>query len=156
MIFGNSPSQIESVNFLEKTVVHTTSCGTQGIVKAVNAREIITGSLVNASAIVEYIKSSKIDDISLVTIAKPGEEPFEEDELCANYIKALLENENIDMEIEIEKLKKSRGARFFDESMQQEFPERDFYLCTELNKFDFILKATRDTNEMIYIEKVKI
>ena len=40
--------------------------------------------------------------------------------------------------------------------MQQEFPERDFYLCTELNKFDFILKATRDTNEMIHIEKVKI
>ena len=156
MIFGNSPSQIESVNFSEKTVVHTTSCGTQGIIKAINAREIITGSLVNASAIVEYIKSSKIDDISLVSFAKSGKEPFEEDELCAKYIKALLENEDIDMEIEIEKLKKSRGARFFDESMQQEFPERDFYLCTELNKFDFILKATRDTNEMIHIEKVKI
>lgn len=156
MIFGNSPSQIENIDFSGKTVVHTTSCGTQGIVNAINAREIITGSLVNTTAIVEYIKSSKIDDISLVSLARPGEELFKEDELCANYIKALLENENIDMEIEIEKLKKSRGARFFDESMQQEFPKRDFYLCTELNKFDFILKATRDTNEMIHIEKVKI
>ena len=89
MISGNSPSQIENIDFLGKTVVHTTSCGTQGIVSAINAREIITGSLVNTTAIVEYIKSSKIDDISLVSLARPGEEPFEEDELCAKYIKSL-------------------------------------------------------------------
>ena len=156
MIFGNSPSQIENIDFSGKTVVHTTSCGTQGIVNAINTREIITGSLVNSSAIVEYIKSSKIDDISLVSLARPGEEPFEEDELCAKYIESLLENKFIDMRKEIEKLKKSRGLRFFDKSTQQDFPERDFYLCTELNKFNFILKANRDADGMIYIEKVDI
>ena len=45
------------------------------------------------------------------------------------------------MRKEIEKLKESRGLRFFDKSTQQDFPKRDFYLCTELNKFNFILKA---------------
>ena len=35
-----------------KTVIHTTSAGTQGIANALNASEIITGSLVNAKAIV--------------------------------------------------------------------------------------------------------
>ena len=156
MISGNSPSQIENLDFSGKTVVHTTSCGTQGMVKAINAREILTGSLVNASAIVEYIKSRKIDDISLVTLARPEEKPFEEDELCAKYIKSLLENEFIDMEKEIEKLKHSSGLRFFDDSMQQEFPKRDFYLCTELNKFNFVLKANRDSDGMINIEKIEI
>ena len=135
--------------------MHTTSCGTQGIVKAINAREIITGSLVNASVIAEYIKSSEIDDVSLVTLARPGEEPFEEDELCAKYIECLLEDKNIEMEKEIAKLKESRGAVFFNTSTQQDFPERDFYLCTELNKFNFVLKANKDTDGMINIEKME-
>ena len=40
----------------EKTIIHTTSAGTQGIANAINAEEILTGSLVNAKAIAEYIK----------------------------------------------------------------------------------------------------
>ncbi len=154
--FGNSPSQIENIDFSGKTVVHTTSCGTQGIVNAANAEEIITGSLVNARTIVKYIKSSKIDDVSLVSIARPGEEPFEEDELCAKYIKCLYEGKYIDMKEEIKKLKESRGLRFFDKLMQADFPERDFYLCTELDKFDFVLKANRSADGLINMEKVTV
>ena len=60
------------------------------------------------------------------------------------------------MRKEIEKLKESRGLRFFDKSTQQDFPEKDFYLCTELNKFNFILKANRDADGMINIEKIEI
>jgi 2-phosphosulfolactate phosphatase len=56
--YGNSPSQIENVDFSDKVVIHTTSCGTQGIVNDINADGIITGSFVNASAIVKYIKQS--------------------------------------------------------------------------------------------------
>ena len=53
--YGNSPSQIENIDFKGKIVIHTTSCGTQGIVNAINAKEILTGSLVNAKAISKYI-----------------------------------------------------------------------------------------------------
>mgnify|MGYP000905133214 FL=1 len=90
--YGNSPLQIEKIDFTNKVVVHTTSCGTQGIVNSINAKEIITGSLVNISAIVKYIRNRGYDDISIVTLAKPGSNPFEEDKLCAEYIKAKLEN----------------------------------------------------------------
>ena len=38
--FGNSPSQIEQFDFTGKTVVHTTSAGTQGIANATNAISI--------------------------------------------------------------------------------------------------------------------
>ena len=56
--YGNSPSQLENVNLKSKTIVHTTSAGTQGIANAKNADVILTGSLVNARAIAEYIKSN--------------------------------------------------------------------------------------------------
>ena len=53
--YGNSPAQIENVDFTGKTVIHTTSAGTQGIVNATGADEIIGGNLVCAKAIADYI-----------------------------------------------------------------------------------------------------
>ena len=57
--YGNSPANIEHIDFTGKTVVHTTSAGTQGIANACYADEILTGSFVNALAISKYIKKTK-------------------------------------------------------------------------------------------------
>ena len=54
--FGNSPSQVVRADFTGKTVIHTTSAGTQGIVNATGAEEILGGSLLSAKAIACYIK----------------------------------------------------------------------------------------------------
>ncbi len=155
--FGNSPSQIKNVDFSNKTVVHTTSCGTQGIVNAINASEIITGSLVNASAIVKYIKQNNFDEVSIVSMSRPNELPSAEDDLCARYLKSLLEDTVFEnLEDEIENLKITSGKKFFDSSMKEVFPEEDFYLCVEINKFDFVLRVNKDTNGMLYMEKIEI
>lgn len=155
--YGNSPSQIKDVDFSNRVVVHTTSCGTQGIVNAVNAEEIITGSLVNADAIARYIKQCKFEDVSIVSLSRPRELPFDEDELCARYIKSLLENKQVEnIEDEIEKLKLTSGKRFFDKTMQDINPEEDFYLCTELNKFNFVLKVNNSMDGLLYIEKIEV
>mgnify|MGYP003300609545 FL=1 len=55
--FGNSPTAVKDFDFTGKTVVHTTSAGTQGIANATHASEILTGSMVNARAVAEYIKT---------------------------------------------------------------------------------------------------
>jgi 2-phosphosulfolactate phosphatase len=153
--YGNSPSQIENVDFSNKVVIHTTSCGTQGIVNANNADEIITGSFVNASAIVKYIKQSVYNDVSLVSLARPGEEPFKEDQLFAEYIKSVLENNELNnLDERITELKNTSGAKFFDQTLKEIFPEKDFYLCTELNKFNFILRVEKDDYYNLYMNKI--
>ena len=63
---GNSPSELIKLEVKGKTVVHTTSAGTQGIVNAVNATEILGASLLNARATAEYIKKTGTQDVSLV------------------------------------------------------------------------------------------
>ena len=138
--FGNSPSQIENISFKGKTIVHTTSAGTKGIMNAKNSEEILTGSLVNAKAIVEYIKLKNPEEVSLVCMGLDALKETEEDNLCACYIKSLLEGKNVDIKKEISELKNTSGAKFFDERLQEVFPTLDFYLSTELNKFDFVLK----------------
>lgn len=153
--FGNSPSQIENVDFSGKTILHTTSNGTQGIANAKNAKEILTGSLVNAKAIATYIRKSGIEDVSLVCMGA-GNRLQEEDNLCAYYIKSLLEGTTINLNEEIEKLKQTSGAKFFDKNQQDVFPEADFYLSTEVDKFNFVLKVKKDIDGLNYIEKIDV
>ena len=125
--FGNSPSQIKNIDFSKKVVIHTTSCGTQGIVNAINANEIITGSLVNASAIVKYIKQNNFEDISIVSMSRPNEFPSDEDELCAKYIKSMLEGNLLeDLEDEVEKLKLTSGKNFLIAVMKKFFQKKIF------------------------------
>ena len=149
---GNSPSQLMDINAVGKTVVHTTSAGTQGIANAIHADEILGGCLVNAKATAEYIKRSGAKEVSLVCMGYAAEYQTEEDNLCAEYIKALLEGRTIDMNAEIEKLKSTSGAKFFDKTQNDVFPEADFFLCTDLDKFDFVLKMSK-RNDLCYMNK---
>jgi 2-phosphosulfolactate phosphatase len=142
--FGNSPSQMENADLKNKTIIHTTSAGTQGLTGAANAAEIITGSLVNAKAIAGYIKKNNFQEVSLVCMGLEAISETEEDTLCANYLKCLLEDKPIDIQKEIELLKSTSGSKFFDKRQSDVFPEKDFYLCTEINKFNFILKLEND------------
>jgi 2-phosphosulfolactate phosphatase len=89
--FGNSPSQLISEKMKGKTIVHTTSSGTQGIANAKQADEIITGSFVNAGAIVKYIQQKQPKTVSLVCMGYACEYPTDEDTLCAEWIKNELE-----------------------------------------------------------------
>ena len=147
--FGNSPSAIEQADLAGKTVVHTTSAGTQGIANAHGAQEIIGGALVNASAIARYIRSRNPDEVSLVCMGLAGKEETEEDTLCARYIKSLLEGQPIaDLDAEIEILKRTSGAKFFDPAQQDVFPEADFHLSVQVDRFDFVLRYDRETGCM--------
>ncbi len=153
---GNSPSQLMSIDLKYKIIVHTTSAGTQGIVNAENADEILGGSLVNAKAIAEYIKRSGAQDVSLVCMGLAALSETEEDTLCAEYIKSLLENTTIDMEKEIEGLKTTSGAKFFDKSRNDVFPEPDFDMCTDLDKFNFVMRLKKTDDGINYMEKISL
>lgn len=139
--FGNSPYDIEKVDFTGKTIIHTTSAGTQGIIGAINADEIITGSFVNAKAIVRYIKSKNPEYVTLVAMGNNGDSFAQEDDLCAKYIKALLKGEEVDELYIKEILKREDGSKFFNPAMNHIFPEGDFDLCMAFNRFDFVLKV---------------
>ncbi len=146
--YGNSPSQLEGVDLTGKTVVHTTSAGTQGIANAHRADEIITGSLVNAQAIVDYIRAKNPETVSLVCMGLGAKSEAYEDTLCAEYIKSLLENDPLpDLWERIEGLKQTTGAKFFDPARQSVFPQRDFALSTDVNSVNFVLKVEKDPTD---------
>lgn len=154
--YGNSPSQIKNVDFTGKTVLHTTSAGTQGTSNASGADEILTGSLVNASAIARYLLKKNPEDVSLVCMGLNAERPVEEDTLCAEYIRSLLLGDAIDVRAQIPMLRATSGAKFFDPAQQSVFPEEDFHLSTEIDRFDFVLRVETDETGMQRVRKIEL
>jgi 2-phosphosulfolactate phosphatase len=148
---GNSPSQLAGLDVKGKTVIHTTSAGTQGIANALGADEILGGSLLTADATVEYIRRSGAEVVSLVCMGLAAKEPTEEDTLCARYIKAKLEGEELDFPAEVEIVKNTSGAKFFDPAQQKVFPNADFHMCLQPGKFNFVLKYEQPENGLGYI-----
>ena len=144
--YGNSPSSIDKNDVEGKIIIHTTSSGTQGIVNARGAYTILTGSLVNAKAIARYIIREQPPEVSLVCMGDGGVLPAVEDELCAEYIRSLLLGEDFpDMDQRIRHMIDHGAEKFFTPELQDVFPEQDFWLCTMVDRFDFVLLVEKDS-----------
>lgn len=153
--FGNSPFQLKEADLTGKTIVHTTSSGTQGIDAAVHVPEILTGSFVNAGALINYIKSQNPETVSLVCMGYACEYPTDEDTLCAEYIRNELKGLPNDFEKMKEIIRKGSGRRFFKSENQEWAPKQDFDLCLELNRFNFVLQVKKGS-EFNYLKKVDV
>jgi len=153
--FGNSPTHILNENFKGKTLVHTTSAGTQGLVNAVNADEILTGSFVNADAIVRYIRKTKPTEVSLVCMGYSALYPIEEDTFCAEYIKNELEGKKNRFDKMKKIIRSGSGKRFFEAEKQEYAPSSDFELCLDLNHFSFVVKSYTK-NKMVILQKLDL
>ena len=155
--FGNSPAEIASVDLRGKTVIQTTGAGTQGLVHALGASEVIPCSFPTADTTIAYIRFRQPELVSLVAMGTRGVVHSDEDSLCAEYIQArLLDNEApISMEAIRAHLRGYPSAqKFFDEEAVWA-PALDFDLCLPLQGFPFLLKLFFDptTNRKV-IRKV--
>jgi 2-phosphosulfolactate phosphatase len=153
--FGNSPTHILDKDFTGKTIIHTTSAGTQGLVNATGADIRITGSFVNANAIIRFIQKQNPSRVSLVCMGYSMKHPTEEDTFCAEYIKAALLGEDFDFAQAKEIIRNTSGVRLFNPENQDFSPSGDFDLCMDLGKFDFVLEAALKDN-LLHLNKLNV
>lgn len=133
---GNSPFEISEINNIEgKTVVHRSSQGTQGIVNAVNAQEIVFGSFVVASAITDYLVKQDPSVCSIIAMDGAGSE----DEVFADFLISKLKNKSTKNINDVTEYlsKHYAAAKFLDPSIP-EFPKEDFYLSMNFDRFNFV------------------
>jgi len=141
--YGNSPADVEHVDFTGRTVIQRTSSGTRGIALSSGADEVLPGSFVMADAIIRHINRSHPDVVCLVAMGWEGERPALEDDLCAEYIEAKLMGAEPDFQGMCRRIREDpSGAKFFGPD-QTTFKERDFQLAMSLNQFGFTLRVER-------------
>ena len=140
--FGNSPTHIFQKDFTGKTIIMTTSSGTKGLMNAKGANEILTGSFVNAGAIISYLQRRNPDTVSLVCMGYEGHRPTQEDTFLAEYVRDRIMGIPTDFGKMKEILKTGDGARLLDPANSRWSPAQDFELCLDLDRFGFILRMT--------------
>jgi 2-phosphosulfolactate phosphatase len=140
---GNSPTELGRLDVAGRTLIHTTHAGTQGLVNAVEAQEVVTGALVNAAAIARYARQRTFEHVSLVRMGHQAHERSDEDDACAELLARRLRGDAPETSRIRERLRTASSAqKFFDPDCPWA-PETDFELCTDVDRFDFVLRLDR-------------
>ena len=141
--FGNSPTEILKLIFQVKLLSKPQLPEHRVLSTPLRQKQFSLASLVNAGAIMKYIKTINPDQVTLVAMGYRATISAEEDKLCAEMISNELKNKRPIPDKRISELQNTSGKRFFVPGNIDFSPPTDFFLCTMINKFDFVLKATR-------------
>ena len=152
--FGNSPTDIAAADLQGRTLIHTTHAGTQGLTAATGAEEVLTGSLVNAAAICRYIAARRPERVSIVRMGQDARERCAEDDLCAELLVARLAGREFDTGRVRERLAGAPAAQKFFDPAADWAPRTDFDLCTDVDRFDFVLRLAGRDQPLPWLERI--
>lgn len=138
---GNSPTAVAGADLAGKQLVQRTSSGTQGVVRCTEADEIVTGSFACASAIVTYLKQKNPAIVSFINTGARPNRPCEEDAACADYLEALLTDQQPDPAPYVQRVRTSINGRLFTNSHEPAFPESDLEFATAVDAFVIVMKV---------------
>ena len=151
---GNSPTEIRSLDLRGKVLVHTTHAGTQGLVNASAADEVLTGSFVNISAVCRYLRARAPGRVSLVRMGHEARERCAEDDLYAACLQELLLDGPAPLAEVRDRLRDAPAARKFFDPACDWAPREDFDYCTEVDRFDFVLRLKRVAGEPLELVRL--
>jgi 2-phosphosulfolactate phosphatase len=154
---GNSPTEVRTLELRGRVLVHTTHAGTQGLVNATGADEVLTGSFVNLSAVHRYLVARSPQRVSLVRMGHEARERCAEDDLYAASLKAMLEGAAPPSASDVRnRLRNAPAARKFFDPACDWAPRPDFDYCTEVDRFDFVLRLRRGADGLRELERVDV
>ena len=140
--FGNSTSAIARADLRGRRLIQRTSAGTQGVLAAENADEIVLGSFVCAAAIVRYVRRRRPAVVSLVAMGVGARRVAPEDEACAELLEARIRGTALDESALLARLESGDAGERFEED-SEDFPRGDVSRCLRLDAVDFVLTVER-------------
>jgi 2-phosphosulfolactate phosphatase len=142
---GNSPSALQDVDLRDRTLIHRTSAGTQGLARTAGSALVLAASFVNAGATARALRELGVG-VGQVTFVITGASlgrDGDEDLACAELIAARLAGEEPDPAPMLARVATSTAGRMFTEGHDWA-PEADLQLACQLDRFDFALRARPD------------
>jgi 2-phosphosulfolactate phosphatase len=154
---GNSPTEIVALDLRGRPVVHTTHAGTQGLVAATGADEVLAASLVNVSALARYLRQRAPRQVTIVRMGHEARERCAEDDLCAEALLHLIGGGTPPTVAEVrDRLRDAPAARKFFDPACDWAPRTDFDYCTEVDRFDFVLRLRTGADGRRELERVEV
>jgi len=147
--FGNSPYELARAPLKDKVIIQSTRAGTVGVEAATGATAIYAGALVTAKATAQAILDEAPPLVTLVAMGYNAQIRTDEDELCALYLRNLLEGRQQDTQA-IRALVSQSGemARFAQPDPPHCYPQ-DIDMALEIDKYDFAIRIVRQDNLLV-------
>ena len=142
--FGNSPFELLDADLTNKTLIQSTRAGTVGISSVKNAQSIYAASFVVARSTAEAIRRDAAELVTIIAMGFEGVARTDEDELCALYLRNLLEGRQPEREA-VRKLVLAGGevVKYRDPKLPHFHPE-DCELALKIDSLDFAIRVTTE------------
>ena len=142
--FNNSPAQMAVANVRGSLLIQRTGAGTQGAVNATNAVHLLVCSLTNARATATYacqLATSAGGLISLLPTEYVDGLEHTEDEVCADYLEALLRGRADAQNVLSQDIEQLRAAGRFDRFIEgdPDMPFEDVAAVLAIDRFPFAM-----------------
>jgi 2-phosphosulfolactate phosphatase len=142
--YGNSPYQMTQAPLTDKVVILSTRSGTAGVEAATEAETIFGCSLVTAAATARAILRDAPPLVTIVAMGYNGLVRTDEDELCALYLRNLLQGRRPDPQA-VATLVQASGevARLTALHPPDGYPQ-DVEIALDIDKYDFAVRISKE------------
>ncbi|HEX8994788.1 MAG TPA: 2-phosphosulfolactate phosphatase [Ktedonobacterales bacterium] len=150
--YNNSPAAMSRADVRGRTLIQRTGAGTQGAVDATGADALLLAALVNAQATATHARAVAEQGRGVITLmstaapAEDGEFPAIEDDICADYVEALLQWRDDAAEVLAAGLARLRdcGRLSVFERAYPDFPADDVPAFLAVDRFTFAMPCSRE------------
>ena len=146
--FGNSPYDIGREDLTGRVPILSTRAGTVGINAAWHAEKLYGASLINAEATARAIVRQHPALVTLVPMGWEGRVRTDEDEICAIYIKNLIQGSPMDSGAVRTLVEGCHESRKFDDPAQPHFQPGDREWALSINRIPFAIRVTRRDRQL--------
>lgn len=146
---SNSPEEISKINLSNKTIIHRTSAGTQGLVRTKSSADLLAASFVVAKPTSAYLKQTHPYAVSFIITGNSLGRDGDEDLACAEYITCLVQDQDVDSEKFLSRIFTSSVGRAFVAGDLRYLSEEDVKLSAQANLFNFVMEVHKMDNLLV-------
>jgi 2-phosphosulfolactate phosphatase len=147
--FGNSPFEMAGADIEGKVIIQSTRAGTTGVAAATEASAVYAASFVVARATARAILQDSPPLVTIVAMGWNADLRTDEDELCALYLRNLLEGREPSTDA-LQQLVRASGqvGKFYDPAQPHFHPE-DCDMALDVNRYDFAIRVAREDGLLV-------
>lgn len=140
--FGNSPYELSQADVQGRTLIQSSRAGGR-------ARTLYVASLVVARATARAILRSQPPVVTLVAMGDSGLVRTDEDELCALYLRNLLQGRTPDPGCLRRLVLAGAAAQQYGDPAQPHFHVQDREIALQVDRFDFAIAVSREDGRLV-------
>ncbi|TVP65926.1 MAG: 2-phosphosulfolactate phosphatase [Nitriliruptor sp.] len=139
---GNSPTQVAQADVVDRTIIHRTSAGTQGLARTTGSGLVLAAAFVTADATAQALRVAAPSRVTFVITGASQGRDGDEDLAAAELIAARARGDDPDPEPFTARVATSDAGRNFVPGGPAWAPPDDLARCIEVDRFDHTLLAT--------------